>query len=194
MIKKLFLDALGIRGNYNERSFDTNIPSSLRLLLEVDAQLSESILCTDVRILQPDQFYDASGYTVFAEESQCVVMWGFKSHKDDAKCFQIVNNNPLEVYEEDGSLGSVVIGMTVANLLSSGLFKYWHSAELSLDGMQRLLKSGITDCGVLSNVRSYIYKSVVFNLEVDQKVRLDAASQSNDHMNAFKKIVEKCVG
>lgn len=193
MIEKLFWDVLGVSGSHMGRDFRSNIPLALRQLFEVDTQLPSSILRTDVRILQPDQFYDRSGCTVFAEESQCVVMWGIKDHTDDAKCFQIVNNDPLEIYEEDGPVGSVVAGMVVTNLLSSELLKHWYSHELTLNDMNRLLKGGVTPCGVLSNVRSYIYKSVVCNLEIDQKVRLDAASRSVDDMNEFQKIVESCV-
>jgi hypothetical protein len=120
-------------------------------------------------------------------------MWGYKNCRDDAKCFQVVNNDPLEIYEEEGSIGSVVVGMLVTNLLSSNLLQHWFSADVTLDDPSIIPRGGISQCGVLSNVRSYKYKSVVCNIEFDQTIRLEAASQSKQHLNEFESLVKAYV-
>jgi hypothetical protein len=190
-IRKIFKDILCVDVEIDKSSSKV-VPRCLQLVYEADRRLSTSILQTDIKILPFDKYYQLDGKTIFAEESQCVVMWGFVECSDNSKCFQVVNNEPLEYYEEDDTLEAVLCGMIATNILSCDLVKFWFSTELTDGQLSKLTGLGIEKCGVLSNVQTFIYKSVVCNVEVEQPIRLNAASQSNSDLDEFKALLKEC--
>jgi hypothetical protein len=169
------------------------LPPALRTLYLLNSKLPESVLQTNVRVLEPAALYDLGPYHIFAEEAQCVSWWGFKEPRDDAESFVITEESPVKAFREDFPFSEVLLAMVIQNVLSTSLLDHYRYSRFSGHSLDALVRQ-VPVAGGFLNAKAMVVGSVACVMEVDEVLFLCAASRSAEKLAAFFAIVEATLG
>lgn len=190
-IRKFFSQVLGVVESAPQPIVvNKRIPAVLLDLYALNSLLKESILKTDVRILEANEFYKVDRYTVFAEESQNVVFWGYVDGNDDSECFQIGNENPVVAIPEERNLKDTVLALAVVNSLSSGLFPYYEYLDLEKEYLEHI-EARFPRVTEVSKLPVIIKGGVVCTLQLTDALFVSAASRNEKELEEFIRSVKE---
>jgi len=183
-LQEYFCDILGVGKPADSVAHDSRLPPALNKLYNLNACLPESILATDVRILESDKIYCVDKYTVFAEESQCVVLWAFIDNFNDSNCYKLCKTDPVLAFSEDRDVKDTLLGLVINNSLSSGIFKYYKYETLPLESLRTILDAFqcITE---VSELKVIVIDGVACTLQISDCIFVSAASRSDEKLQRF---------
>lgn len=184
-VRGFFREVLGVVASESHSSFvGKEVPAALLDLYELNSQLDESILRTDVRILETDEMYRVDRYTVFAEEYQNVVLWAYIDSSDSSQCFKLENGASDAAIPEDRNIKDTVLALVAINSLSSKLFPYYEYSDMQIDCIERILAKYpcITE---VSKLPIIVYGGVVCTLNLTDSIFVSAASRNEKELQDF---------
>jgi hypothetical protein len=192
-IEIFFSEALGIKEPVNASALQGSLPTCLELLYVLNKQLPESILKTDVRILERNELYQVGEFTVFAEESQCVVLWAFQENEVPENCYAIVSTDPLRVFPEDCKLAETLLALVVSNSLSSVALTHFEYLTLPNECLDGIIKR-FGCVGEVSKLKAIVSDGVACTIQQSSSLFLSAASLSKEKLQHFTRQIEKAKG
>jgi hypothetical protein len=187
-IDEFFRDVICVTRKPKSTILAPHLPKSINRLYQWNLILDESILETDICILNPTDTYLVGDYTVFARESQDVVRWGCIGNDDKSKCFVLTDDTSKNAFLENFHFSDLLLGMIVNNTLSTSLLNHYHYDQLdqfSVTAFQHLL-THFRIAGGFSDVNVVVQDKVACVFEgVEGSIQIRAASNSKSSLERF---------